>query len=42
MSRDKAQVCAIERPAVTEIAPNEIAYAPVATPMPRASRTIAR
>ena len=40
MSSESAQVCAIDRPAVTEIAPNDSAYAPVAMPMPRASRTM--
>src|SRR5712692_3447882 len=42
MSSDSAQVWSTDRPAVVEIAPNDRAYAPEATPMPSASRTMAR
>jgi hypothetical protein len=36
--RDRAQVCGTEKPAATEIAPNESAYAPVASAIPKALR----
>src|SRR5579864_9189536 len=42
MTSDRKHVCTSDRPDVAEMAPNEIAYAPLATAMPRASRTIPR
>src|SRR5437868_13052615 len=39
-STDSAHVWSTDNPAALEIAPNEIAYAPLAIAMPRASRTI--
>ena len=41
MASESTHVWATENPAAVEIAPNESAYAPVATPMPTASRTTA-
>ena len=41
IASESVQVWAIEKPAAVEIAPNDSAYAPVATPMPTASRTTA-
>jgi len=37
MTTESAHVCRSDRPAAVEIAPKEIAYAPLATAMPRAS-----
>jgi len=37
---ERATVWSSDRPAVVEMAPKEIAYAPEAIPMPSASRTM--
>src|SRR5262249_30170891 len=42
ISTDRAQVWGAVRPAATASAPNESPYAPVAAPIPSASRTIGR
>ncbi len=42
MSSDSAQVSSTDSPAVTDRAPNDRAYAPVATAIPSASRRMAR
>jgi hypothetical protein len=38
ISSDRAHVWSSDRPAAVEIAPNESAYAPLAIPIPTASR----
>src|SRR5437762_10121881 len=42
ITRDSTEVCSGVRPAATDSAPNDSAYAPTATPMPAALRSTSR